>query len=646
MIRAADSGRPRDRPIYIPWMAPLRPDPEAADDAREMAESAREDVRAAPSFAAELFLGRMAGDLVHPFPEQAEADRAVAEPVLAELERVLAAEIDPDQVDSEDRIPPEALEKLKTAGAFRLKLPTWAGGLGFSQTNYGRAVALAASWSNAVAIWMSGHQSIGVSTPLKLFGTDAQKQAYLPRLAAGEMSAFALTEPEAGSDPARMQTTAEPHPEGGWVLRGEKLWCTNGPEADIMIVMARTPDKVIGGRPRKQISAFIVETAWPGFETTHVCEFMGYGGIRSGVLRFDDMRVPAENLLWEEGQGLKLALITLNTGRLTLPATNVAAAKACLRIVRQWARMREQWGGPIGAQEAVAVHLGWIASHTFAMEAFSDYTAALADGGRTDFRIEAAMAKLFCSEVLCRITDRTVQIRGGRGYEKAASLSARGEVPWPVERLYREARLNTIVEGTSEIMRLFIAREALDPHLRRIGALAEPGASFGAKAKAAWRGLIHYPPWFASTWWPGFGAPEGVPPALRGHWTWTRRQVKRLSRRITYAMARWRARLEHRQGWLGRMVDEAVDLTAMSLAIARAASRGDEGSIELAELFCRHARARIHERHHTPTTLDRKGAAVAAHLLDCRYLDLEQGIAAESPEVTERVKGTRQSPNG
>jgi alkylation response protein AidB-like acyl-CoA dehydrogenase len=613
-------------------MAAIRPDPDAAAAAREMAESSREETRTRPSFAAELFLGRMAGDLLHPFPEQDPADRAAAEPVLAELERALKEVIDPDVVEAEDRIPPEAFDRLKEAGAFRMKLPEWAGGLGFSQTNYGRAVALTASWCNAVAIWMSGHQSIGVPTPLKLFGTEEQKQKYLPRMASGEISAFALTEPEAGSDPARMEATAEPHPDGGWVLNGEKLWCTNGPEADVLIVMARTPDKVIRGKPRKQISAFIVESSWPGFETEHVCEFMGYGGIRSGLLRFTDMRVPAENLLWHEGQGLKLALITLNTGRLTLPATNAAAGKACLRIVRQWALMREQWGGPIGAQEAIAIHLGWIASHTFAMEAFSDYAAGLADRGNTDFRIEAAMAKLFCSEVIFQVAHRTVQIRGGRGYETATSLRARGEKPWPVERLFREARLNSIVEGASEIMRLFIAREALDPHLQRIGALAEPGASLGAKLKAMLRGAVHYPPWFLSTWWPGFGAPQGIPGPLRGHWAWTRRQVKRLSRRITYAMARHRANLEYRQGWLGRMVDEAVDLTAMSLCIARAGSRGDDGSVDLADLFCRHARSRIRERHHTPTALDRKGSYVAARLLEGKYLDLEKGIVAEEAE--------------
>ncbi|MDF1699734.1 MAG: acyl-CoA dehydrogenase family protein [Planctomycetota bacterium] len=606
---------------------PLRKDAEKAAEARDIAESAREAAREAPSFAAELFLGRLAAELVHPFPEQDPADAAKAEGILADLESVLRAEVDPDAVERDDKIPDQALERLQAIGAFRMKIPEAYGGLGFSQTNYGRAVALASSHCGAVAIWMSGHQSIGVPTPLKLFGTDEQKQRYLPRLAAGELSAFALTEPDAGSDPAGMETRAEPHPDGGWVLNGTKLWCTNGPEADILIVMARTPDKVVNGKPRKQISAFIVESGWEGFEVVHRCEFVGYKGIRSGVLRFNDMRIPAENLLWNEGQGLKLALITLNTGRLTLPATNVAAARQCLRIVRQWAREREQWGGPIGAQEAIAGQVGYIAAHTFAMEAFSDYTAGLVDRGGTDFRIEAAMAKLFCSEVVFQIADRTMQVRAGRGYETADSLRARGVTAWPVERIWREARLNKIVEGTSEIMRLFIAREALDPHLQRLGALATPGSSFGAKLQALGRGATHYPLWFLSTWWPGLGAPDGMPSRLRGHWGWMRRQVKRLARRITYAMVRHRADLEHRQGW--RMVDEAVDLTAMALAMGRAASRADAGSAELADLFCRHARRRIRERQHTPQRLDRVGAAVASNVLKDAYVELEGGIMPE-----------------
>ena len=463
-----------------------RPPPSAArDEAREVAEEAREEHTTQPSFGGAVFLGRARAGLVFPFPEQDAADRAEAEPIIGGIAAALREHLDPDEVAATGEIPEAAMRALHEAGAFRLKIPKEYGGLGFSQTNYSRAVASVASWCGSTAIWMSGHQSIGVPTPLKLFGTDAQKKKFLPRMASGELSAFALTEPEAGSDPARMKTTAVPSEDGtGWILNGEKLWCTNGPRADVIVVMANTPDKVVNGKPRKQISAFIVEADAPGFEVVHRCDFMGYAGIQSGLLRLTDVHVPRENLLWKEGQGLKLALITLNTGRLTLPATNASIGKVCLSIVRQWAAEREQWGSPIGELEAVGSKVGWIAAHTYAMQAFSDYASLLADKGDVDLRIEAAMSKLFCSEVVDQIADRTMQIRGGRGYETAASLRARGERDWPVERIYREARLNRIVEGTSEVMRLFLAREALDPHLRRAGAVAQPNAPFGKKLRS------------------------------------------------------------------------------------------------------------------------------------------------------------------
>lgn len=305
-------------------------------EAMEVAEAAREETRTRPSFAAEIFLGHLPTRLFHPFPVQAPEGKRIGDELLAKVEEVLREEIDPDLVDRTGEIPARAIERLHEVGAFRLKIPEAYGGLGVSQTNYNRIVALVGGWCGSTAILLSGHQSIGVPTPLKLFGTDEQKQRYLPRLAAGEVSAFALTEPEVGSDPARMETTATPDPDGdGWILNGEKLWCTNGPVADILVVLARTPDREIKGRKRKQISAFIVESAWPGFEVVHRCGFMGYGGIQSGLLRFHDMKLPKENLIWEEGKGLKLALITLNTGRLTLPATNTAVAKQCLSIVRR-----------------------------------------------------------------------------------------------------------------------------------------------------------------------------------------------------------------------------------------------------------------------------------------------------------------------
>ncbi len=610
------------------------PERQARNEAMEVAEEAREDTRTKPSFAAELFLGNFATALVHPFPEQEPEDRARADPFLASLREVLERTIDPDRVDREGDLTPEALAALHEVGAFRMKIPEAYGGLGFSQTNYNRAAALAGSWCGSTSIWLSAHQSIGVPNPLVLFGTQAQKDAYLPRLASGELSAFALTEPEVGSDPARMQVTATPTEDGdAYILDGEKLWCTNGPAADILIVMARTPDREDGPRARTRISAFIVERAWPGVDVTHRCRFMGYNGIQNGLLTFNEVRVPKENLLWGEGLGLKLALITLNTGRLTLPATNTAVAKQCVAIVRRWASERKQWGEPVGRHEAVSTMVGWIASHTFAMEAVADYAAALADAKEADIRIEAALAKLFCSEIGFQVVDRSLQVRGGRGYEVVSSLEARGDVPFPIERFFREARLNTIVEGSSEILRLFLAREALDPHFQRAGALVKPEASFLAKARSAIAAGLFYVPWYVRRWVPTFGIPEDLPPTLRGHWRWTRANARRLARRIFYAMARYGPGLEHRQALLGRLVDEGMDLMAMSVTMSRAASRGDAPSVELADLFCRHARARVGQRRSLRAADDRRGDRVGKALLESRYRDLETGILPHVPEA-------------
>jgi hypothetical protein len=600
--------------------------------ARAVAEHAREGARTRPSFAAELFLGRIDAGRILPFPEQDAGDREAADPVLASLRAALLAHVDPDRVDREGRIPPEALDALKRAGAFRLKLPREHGGLGFSQRNYNRAVALVGAHCASTAIWMSAHQSIGVPNPLQMVGTPEQQARWLPRLAKGELSAFALTETGVGSDPARVATRAEPQPDGSWVLDGEKLWCTNGPVADILIVLARTPDKAEPGRrPRPQISAFVVERSWPGIEVAARCEFAGYRGIENGLLRFRGVRLPPESLLGGEGQGLKLALKTLNTGRLTLPATNAAVARECARIAALWAGQRRQWGAAIVEHEAVGLHVGWIASHAFAMEAVCDYVAAEADLKRADFRLEAAMAKVFCSETLLGVVERTLQVRGGRGYETVRSLAARGEEPWPVERMWREARLNTIVEGTSEMLRLFLAREALDPHLARAGALAEPGAAFLAKAGAFLRCAAYYPFWWARRWIPAFSVPRQVPASLRGHWRAVERGARRLARRTLHGMLRHGPGLEHRQGLLGRLVDDGCDLLAMAASIARAGSRGDARSIALADLFCRHAREREKARHVHAWTLDRDTAAFARALAADAAAGAEADVRARPP---------------
>ena len=573
---------------------------QGAVEAMEVAEASRQTEWEKPSFVGDLFLGKLNIDLIHPFPEQPADDKAEGDAFLPRLERFLAENVDADGIDERGEYDYDLFEGFKQLGAWGMKIPKEYGGLGFSATNYNRAIGLVATWCGSTVAWLSAHQSIGVPQPLKLFGTPEQKQKWLPRLANGAISAFALTEPGVGSDPAKMETRAVPSPDGkGWILNGEKLWCTNGLKAEVIVVMAQTAPKVVNGKEKKQISAFILEMDTPGVEITHRCQFMGLRGIGNVVIKFKDVLIPKENLIFEEGRGLKVALVTLNTGRLTIPAGCAAIGRRMVDIAKEWSNERVQWGAPIGKHEAVAAKIAWMASHTFAMEAIVWLTSGLNDRGDVDLRLEAAMAKLFNTEVAWHAADELLQIRGGRGYETAQSLRARGEKGYPVERILRDMRINRIFEGTTEIQHLFIAREAVDPHMKRGYKILQPETPTGEKLAAAAKAGAYYAAWYPSKYlgwshYPRFGEFG----KLSEHMGFVERASRHLARSIFHSMMRYQARLERKQMVLFRIVDIGTDLFAMAASISYAtmlAKKGGEqkNAIDLADVFCREARLRI-----------------------------------------------------
>jgi alkylation response protein AidB-like acyl-CoA dehydrogenase len=549
--------------------------------ALEMAEAAR-DERHNTGLAAGLFFGEPDFARLLPFPKQSLEDRDQGDAFLHRLEAVLDAHADPDQIDATGEIPDGLLHELAKIGAFGIKIPAQYGGLGLSQTNYSRAAMLLGSRCGNLAALLSAHQSIGAPQPLILFGTEELKKKYLTRCAAGEISAFALTENDVGSDPARMKTEARLDGDH-FILSGEKLWCTNGTKAGIIVVMAKTPT---AEKPHAT-TALIVETKWPGVEIINRCRFMGLRALYNGVIRFENVRVPAENVLGGIGRGLKVALTTLNTGRITLPAACAGLSQRCLDITTRWTRSREQWGQPIGKHAAIADKVARMAADTFAMESIVRYVSALVDRDKhADVRLEAAIGKLWGSEKSWRIMDDTMQIRGGRGFETAASLKARGEVPEPVERLFRDSRINTIFEGSSEIMRLFIAREALDPHLKIGAEVVNSTLPWKTRLRAAARAARFYAKWYPMKWLPmGAGEfTERLHPDLQANLDAIARLSRKLARSLFFAMALNGPKLEKRQVLLGHYVDIGAELFVWGCTLAHAESIITDASVTQAEI--------------------------------------------------------------
>jgi alkylation response protein AidB-like acyl-CoA dehydrogenase len=599
--------------------------------AREVAEQAREAEWRQPSFGKELFLGRLRLDLVHPHPGGPPEATQQGEAFLARLREFCESEIDAAVIEHDAQIPDKVILGLKELGALGMKIPTEYGGLGLSQVYYNKALGLVCSLHPALGALLSAHQSIGVPQPISMFGTAEQKQTWLPRCAR-EISAFLLTEPDVGSDPARMHATATPDGDD-YVLNGIKLWTTNGVIADLLVVMAKVPtsEDHPGG-----ITAFVVEADTPGIVVENRNAFMGLRGIENGLTRLTDVRVPAASRIGREGDGLRIALSTLNVGRLSLPATCCGVAKWCLKIAREWSKERVQWGRPVGEHDAVAGKVAFIAATAYGLEAMVELASELADAGGTDIRIEAALAKLYGSEMTWLIADELVQIRGGRGFETAESLAARGERGVPAEQVLRDMRINRIFEGSTEIMHLLIAREAVDVHLTVAGAIIDPQADMRRKARAAANAGRFYARWLLTLLTGKGQLPTsfGEFGTLGAHLRYVERASRRLARSTFYAMSRWQGKLEHKQRFLGRIVDIGAELFAMTAACVRAQrDRADDSAVELADAFCRQARVRadqlFDELWRNSDDTDR---SLAHRVLDGRYTWLEEGILDPSIE--------------
>ena len=633
-------------------------------EAREVAEAARETEWTLPSFGKGLFMGDLRPDLIHPQPRLDPAAVEKGERFLADLREFLENKVDPLQIERDAKIPDEVVQGLKDLGAMGMKVYEEYGGLGLSQVYYNRALAMTGTVHSAISTLLSAHQSIGLAEPLRMFGSEEQKREWLPKVAKDHISAFLLTEPDVGSDPARLGTTATPTEDGkGYKLKGRKLWATNGAIADVVVVMAKVPksDGHRGG-----ISAFILPYDTEGITVEHRNQFMGLRGIENSVTLLDDVFVPNEALIGKEGQGLKIALSTLNTGRLALPAICVGLSKWATKVAREWAAERVQWGQPVGRHEAVAHKISFLAGSAFGLEAMLDVASRLADDKKNDIRIEAALAKLYGSELGWKVIDELVQIRGGRGYETAESLKARGEKPIPVEQALRDMRITRIFEGSTEIMHLLIAREAVDQHLQVAGDILEPETELKDKAKAAVGAGAFY-----GKWLPTLAVGKGQRPSsyeelgeLAGHMRFVERSSRKLARSTFYGMTRWQAKMERKQAFLGRIVDIGAELFAIASAVVYADTirheRPDraDAAQELAELFCKQARRRVDTLF---TALwandDDLNYKAALDVMDGRYAWIEEGIVdpaeghggdavTAQPEGVEEAKDSEPEPAG
>jgi acyl-CoA dehydrogenase family member 9 len=522
----------------------------------------------ADAFLKSLFLGELRTELLFPYPRLDAGQRELVDMFRESLSRFAAGAIDSRAIDREHKVPRQVVDGLAELGLFGMRVPEEYGGLGLDLSSYVRIGCDLSMLDGAVAILSGGHSTIGIKA-LLLFGSDEQKARYLPRLATGELlAAFALSEPGAGSDAQALRTTARRSADGShYVLDGEKLWITNGGFADLVTVFARTPDHPReDGRP--SISCFLVERAH-GFTSGPEEDKLGIKGSSTVPLLFEGVKVPAANLVGEPGQGFKLALEVLNTGRTGLAGGCIGASRYLLAQMADYTAQRQQFGRPIAEFELIREKLGRCAQEIHALECMTFLTTGLADRGHEDLALEAAACKVFGTEVLWRTVNDAMQCAGGNGFT----------TDYPYERMLRDARVNMIFEGTNEILRLMIAGAGLVEPGRRLaqGGPAAATGDFGKRARGA-----------------EAPDPPAVPAPLRSEALALSLGTADLVQSATAALGAHGKALKDRQLVLAALADQAIALYGQAAVLSRAAdvvaSRGEQGAADemlLARGACR-----------------------------------------------------------
>ncbi|HTL60733.1 MAG TPA: acyl-CoA dehydrogenase family protein [Nitrospira sp.] len=618
----------------------------------EQIEAARERITGR-SFMAGLFAGKPDFSLLVPSNEPVEQKTAWEE-FRPRLERFLIDHVDPDAIERTGKIPEAVIRGLFSIGAFGMKIPKEYGGLGFSYHNYGRALVLIAGWSNILALTVAVPQSIGIAMPLLLFGTEEQKRRYLPLVAREAVSAFALTEPLTGSDAANVSTEAVLNGNATYVVNGEKLWCTNAPIARYVTLIARVPARraqengrpvwmpVVEGKDAEASvpTAFVLDMQTVGVQVRQRCQFEGCRGIENGHIILRDVHLSTSSVIGEVGRGLKYALTILNVGRaVSIPAICLGMAKQAWQPTLDRANSRITFQRPIGERQTQQIRVGRMARELLAMEALASTIWRMADEHRYDVRIEAAVAKIFCSETTIRFLKDAQTIFGGMGYETADSKRVRGEPAFGIEQLVRDVEMYRIGEGATDILRPFVAREALNMHLERAKNYFDEQITGFRRLVEIGRLIAFYVPWYLRQWMPGRLPVEPLfqHSSVRSHLRFVERASRRLARAVWYALLSQRQAFQEDQGRQNRIEAVGEDLLVISVTSLYAAqqqrTRAEPPLWELVEEVVGDAASRIklhiREMRHNN---DSRMAKIGAKALGGAYASFSSGVIERSLE--------------